>query len=80
MTFAHRPRARRRSASASWLVWARADGVQFGRRRLEDTDAGKVAAIVAARANGTGVRRIACELGAGVGTVLRLIDEGAATG
>jgi len=29
---------------------------------------------------GTGVRRIARELGAGVGTVLRLIDEGAATG
>jgi hypothetical protein len=31
-----------------------------------------VAAIVAARAKGTGVRRIARELGVGVGTVLRV--------
>jgi hypothetical protein len=29
---------------------AKADGTQLGRRRLEDTDAGKVAAIMAARA------------------------------
>jgi DNA invertase Pin-like site-specific DNA recombinase len=31
---------------------AKADGIQFGRRRLEDSDADKVAAIVAARAMG----------------------------
>ena len=35
-------------------------------------DADKVAAIVAARAIGTGVRRMGRELGVGVGTVLRL--------
>ena len=41
------------------LSRARADGIQLGRRRLEDSDADKVAAIVAARAKGTGIRRIA---------------------
>ena len=40
-----------------------ADGIKLGRRRLEDSDAVKVAAIVAARAKGTGIRRIARELG-----------------
>jgi DNA invertase Pin-like site-specific DNA recombinase len=59
------------------LSRARADGIQLGRRRLEDTDADKVAAIMAARAKGTGVRRIAREFGVGVGTVLRLTDAGA---
>ena len=34
------------------LSRAKADGTQLGRRRLEDTDADKVAAIVAARATG----------------------------
>jgi DNA invertase Pin-like site-specific DNA recombinase len=53
------------------LSRAKADGIQLGRRRLE-SDAAKVAAIVAARAKGTGVRRIARELGVGVGTVLRV--------
>jgi hypothetical protein len=57
------------------LSRAKADGTQLGRRRLEDTDAGKVAVIVAARAKGTGVRRIACEFGVGVGTVLRVTGE-----
>jgi DNA invertase Pin-like site-specific DNA recombinase len=52
---------------------------QLGRRRLEDSDADKVAAIVAARAEGTGIRRIARELGVGVGTVLRVTGEGAAS-
>ena len=54
---------------------AKADGTQLGRRRLEDSDADKVAAIVAARAAGTGIRRIARELGVGVGTVLRVTGE-----
>jgi DNA invertase Pin-like site-specific DNA recombinase len=45
-------------------------------RVRKDTDADKVAAIVAARAKGTGVRRIARELGVGVGTVLRVTDQG----
>ncbi len=54
------------------LSRAKAEGIQLGRRRLEDSDADKVAAIVAARANGIGIRRIARELGVGVGTVLRV--------
>jgi hypothetical protein len=58
-----------------WPVWAKSDGTQLGRRRLEDSDADKVAAIVAARAAGTGIRRIARDLGVGVGTVLRLTGE-----
>jgi len=45
------------------LLRAKADGIQLGRRRLEDSDARKVAAIVAARADGTGIRRIARDLG-----------------
>jgi hypothetical protein len=36
------------------LSRAKADGTQLGRRRLEDSDADKVAAIVAARAKGPG--------------------------
>jgi hypothetical protein len=54
------------------LSRAKADGIQLGRRRLEDSDADKVAAIVAARVKGTGIRRIARGLGVGVGTVLRV--------
>ena len=34
-----------------------------------------VAAIMAARAKGTGIRRIARDLGGGVGTVLRVTGE-----
>jgi DNA invertase Pin-like site-specific DNA recombinase len=54
------------------LSRTKADGIQLGRRRLEDSDADKVAAIVAARAQGVGIRRIARDLGVGVGTVLRV--------
>jgi hypothetical protein len=36
-----------------------------------------VAAIVAARAKGTGIRRIARKLGVGVGTVLRVTGDAA---
>jgi DNA invertase Pin-like site-specific DNA recombinase len=57
------------------LSRAKGDGIQLGRRRLEDSDANKVAAIMAARAAGTGIRRIARELGVGVGTVLRVTGE-----
>jgi protein-tyrosine-phosphatase len=51
---------------------ARAEGL--GWRAFSDAD--KVAAIVAARAAGAGVRRIARELGVGVGTVLQVIGAG----
>ncbi len=59
------------------LSRAKADGIQLGRRRLEDSDADEVAAIVAARAAGTGIRRIARDLDVGVGTVLRATGKGA---
>jgi len=47
-------------------------GTKLDRKQVEDTDAAKVAAIHAMRDKGTGIRRIACELGVGVGTVLRV--------
>jgi DNA invertase Pin-like site-specific DNA recombinase len=73
--FAEFERSMIRERVMAGLSRARADGIQLGRRRIEDTDAGKVAAIVAARAKGMGIRRIARDLGVGVGTVLRLIGE-----
>jgi DNA invertase Pin-like site-specific DNA recombinase len=76
--FAEFERAMIRERVMAGLSRAKAEGTQLGRRRLEDTDADKVAAIMAARAKGTGLRRIARELGVGVGTVLRVTGEGAA--
>jgi DNA invertase Pin-like site-specific DNA recombinase len=76
--FAEFERAMIHARIMAGLARAKSQGVQLGRRRLEDTDADKVAAILAARAKGTGLRRIARELGVGVGTVLRLTGEGAA--
>jgi DNA invertase Pin-like site-specific DNA recombinase len=73
--FAEFERAMIRERVMAGLSRAKADGIQLGRRRLEDSDANKVAAIVAARAKGTGIRRIARELGVGVGTVLRVTGE-----
>jgi DNA invertase Pin-like site-specific DNA recombinase len=70
--FAEFERSMIRERVMAGLSRAKADGIQLGRRRLEATDADKVAAIVAARAKGTGVRRIARDLGVGVGTVLRV--------
>ncbi len=57
------------------LARAREEGTQLGRRRLEDTDARKVAAIRSLRAEGTGLRRISRDLGVGVGTVIRVLGE-----
>jgi DNA invertase Pin-like site-specific DNA recombinase len=54
------------------LARAREEGTKLGRKPLEDTDAAKVAAIRTMRHKSTGIRRIARELGVGVGTVLRL--------
>jgi DNA invertase Pin-like site-specific DNA recombinase len=65
--FAEFERAMIRERVMAGLSRAKADGIQLGRRRLEDSDADKVAAIVAARAKGTGIRRIARDLGVGVG-------------
>jgi DNA invertase Pin-like site-specific DNA recombinase len=57
--FAEFERAMIRECVMAGLSRAKADGIQLGRRRLEDSHASKVAAIVAARAKGTGTRRIA---------------------
>jgi DNA invertase Pin-like site-specific DNA recombinase len=73
--FAEFERSMIRERVMAGLSRAKADGTRLGRRRLEDSDAEKVAAIVAARAAGTGIRRIARELGVGVGTVLRVTGE-----
>jgi DNA invertase Pin-like site-specific DNA recombinase len=73
--FAEFERSMIRERVMAGLSRAKADGIQLGRRRLEDSDADKVAAIVAARAKGTGIRRIARELGVGVGTVVRVTGE-----
>jgi DNA invertase Pin-like site-specific DNA recombinase len=70
--FAEFERAMIRERVMAGLARAKEQGTQLGRRRLEDTDADKVAAILSARKSGTGVRRIAREMGVGVGTVLRI--------
>jgi DNA invertase Pin-like site-specific DNA recombinase len=72
--FAGFERAMIRERVLSGLARAREQGTQLGRRRIEDTDAKKVAAIRRARKKGVGIRRIASEFGVGVGTVLRLVD------
>jgi DNA invertase Pin-like site-specific DNA recombinase len=77
--FAEFERAMIRERVMSGLARARAEGTQLGRRRLEDTDAKKVATIRRERAKGKGIRAIARDLGVGVGTVIRLTanDNGA---
>jgi DNA invertase Pin-like site-specific DNA recombinase len=77
-TFAEFERAMIRERVNAGLARAREQGRQLGRRRLEDTDAKKVAAIRAARGSGKGIRRIAREFGVGVGTVLRVTGGAAA--
>ena len=54
------------------LARARDEGVTLGRPTLEDADPKRAAEVRAMRARGVGVRKIARELGVGVGTVLRL--------
>jgi DNA invertase Pin-like site-specific DNA recombinase len=75
--FAEFERSMIRERVVAGLSRAKAEGIQLGRPRIEESDRDKVAAIVAARAAGTGIRRIARDLGVGVGTVLRVMGEGA---
>ena len=80
--FAEFERAMIRERVNAGLARAKAEGVTLGRRRLEQRDASgrpldtdgakKATAILAMRAKGVGIRRIASELGVGVGTVMRL--------
>jgi DNA invertase Pin-like site-specific DNA recombinase len=74
--FAEFERAMIRERVLAGLARARAEGRTLGRKRLEATEAGKaqVAAIHALRAKGTGLRRIARDLGVGVGTVIRVLE------
>ena len=58
------------------LARAREEGTKLGRRSIEETDAKKAAAIRASLAQKIGVRRIARDLGVGVGTVIRIRDGG----
>jgi DNA invertase Pin-like site-specific DNA recombinase len=76
--FAEFERAIIRERVMSGLARAKAEGVTLGQRSLEHADAGKVAAIKAELATGKGIRRIARELEAGVGTVMRIKAELAA--
>lgn len=70
--FAEFERAMIRERVVSGLARAREQGTQLGRPRL---DAKKTDAIRRARAAGNGIRRIARDLGVGVGTVLRVTGK-----
>jgi DNA invertase Pin-like site-specific DNA recombinase len=76
--FAEFERAMIRERVLAGLARAKEQGISLGRRRLEDSDAARVAAIKRALAAKRGVRRIARDLKTGVGTVLRIKKEWAA--
>ena len=76
--FAEFERAMIRERVLAGLARAKEQGISLGRRRLEDSDAAKIAAIKRALAAKRGVRRIARDLKTGVGTVLRIRNELAA--
>lgn len=67
--FSEFERAMIRERVSAGLQRARAEGLKLGRPRLEGR---KAKAVLAMRAKGIGIRRIASELKVGVGTVLRL--------
>jgi DNA invertase Pin-like site-specific DNA recombinase len=72
--FAEFERAMIRERVLAGLARAKEQGISLG-RRLEDSDAARVAAIKKALAAKQGVRRIARDLKTGVGTVLRIKNE-----
>lgn len=74
--FAEFERAMIRERVKAGLARAREEGTRLGRRPIEQTDARKTKAIRAALEAKTGIRRIARELGVGVGTVIRIRDSG----
>jgi DNA invertase Pin-like site-specific DNA recombinase len=76
--FAEFERAMIRERVLAGLARAKEQGISLGRRRLEDSDAARVAAIKKALAAKRGVRRIARDLKTGVGTVFRIKNELAA--
>ena len=72
--FAEFERAMIRERVSAGLARAKEKGTHLGRRFTEDTKEGsrKIKAALAMRAKGIGIRKIAREVGLGVGTVLRL--------
>jgi DNA invertase Pin-like site-specific DNA recombinase len=74
--FAEFERAMIQERVKAGLARARDEGVRLGRPMLEDADPSRAAKVRAMRSRGVGVRKIAKELGVGVGTVLRLTPAG----
>jgi DNA invertase Pin-like site-specific DNA recombinase len=75
--FAEFERAMIRERVMAGLARAREEGITLGRKRIEDTDATKVSTIRTMLAGGRGIRRIAGDLGVGVGTIIRMRDSSA---
>ena len=73
--FAEFERAMIRERVMAGLARAKAEGKQLGRRTVEQSHARKVNAALALRSKGLGIRRIAKEVGLGVGTVIRLVGN-----
>jgi DNA invertase Pin-like site-specific DNA recombinase len=73
--FAEFERAMIRERVLAGLARAKEQGISLGRRRLEDSDVVRVAAIKKALAAKRGVRRVARDLKTGVGTVLRIKNK-----
>ena len=78
--FAEFERAIIRERVMTGLARARAEGKQLGRRPVEQSKAKKVKQALALRSQGIGIRRIAREVGLGVGTVIRLVDQAPTSG
>jgi DNA invertase Pin-like site-specific DNA recombinase len=78
--FAEFERAMIRERVMTGLARARAEGKQLGRRPVEQSNAKKVKQVLALRSQGIGIRRIAREVGLGVGTVIRLVDQAPTSG
>ena len=76
--FAEFERAMIRERVMAGLARARQEGTHLGRRFTEHTEDGsqKVKVVLAMRAKGIGYRKIAREVGLGVGTVMRLTSVG----
>jgi DNA invertase Pin-like site-specific DNA recombinase len=77
--FAEFERAMIRERVMAGLARAREDGTRLGRRTIEEAAAKKAAAVRASLATGIGIRKIASDLGVGVGTVIRIRDQAAPT-
>jgi DNA invertase Pin-like site-specific DNA recombinase len=74
--FAEFERAMIRERVMTGLARARAEGKQLGRRTMEQSHDRKVKSVLTLRSQGMGIRRIAREVGLGVGTVVRSVSSG----